>query len=170
MIILITGATHTGKTNLAQQLLEQYDYPYLSLDQLKMGLIRSGQTDLTPESSIDQLTNYLWPIVSEMIKTAIENGQHLIVEGAYIPFDWQEAFDKSSLSQIKYLCLVMSDDYIESNFDQIKSYQDVIENRQQADVIKAELIDENNYFLNGVKKAGHHHILIDDKYELNQFI
>ncbi|MDO4533893.1 MAG: adenylate kinase, partial [Coriobacteriia bacterium] len=47
MIVLITGASHTGKTLLAQRLLEERGYPYLSIDHLKMGLIRSGNTDLT---------------------------------------------------------------------------------------------------------------------------
>ena len=70
MIILIAGASHTGKTLLAQQLLEKYKYPYLSIDHLKMGLIRSGNTNLTPLSSDEDLTNYLWPIVKEIIKTA----------------------------------------------------------------------------------------------------
>jgi hypothetical protein len=69
---------------LAQRLLKKYGYPYLSIDHLKMGLIRSGYTDLTPQQD-DLLTNYLWPIVREMIKTAIENDQNLIVEGCYIP-------------------------------------------------------------------------------------
>ena len=45
-----------------------------------MGLIRSGNTVLTPEDD-DALTDYLWPIVREIIKTAIENKQNLIVEG-----------------------------------------------------------------------------------------
>lgn len=81
MIILITGASHTGKTVLAQKLLEKYKYPYLSIDHLKMGLIRSGYTTLTPEDD-DKLTEYLWPIVREMIKTAIENKQNLIMKGA----------------------------------------------------------------------------------------
>ncbi len=49
MIVLIGGASHTGKTSLAQKLLEKYKYPYLSIDLLKMGLIRSGKTRLTPE-------------------------------------------------------------------------------------------------------------------------
>ena len=80
MIILIAGASHTGKTVLAQRLLEKYKYPYLSIDHLKMGLIRSGQTNLTPMDD-EKLTDYLWPIVREMIKTAIENEQNLIVEG-----------------------------------------------------------------------------------------
>ena len=81
MIILITGASHTGKTLLAQRMLEQYKYPYLSIDHLKMGLIRSGNTELTPLSDDKALTAYLWPIVREMIKTAIENDQNLIAEG-----------------------------------------------------------------------------------------
>ena len=60
MIILITGASHSGKTAFAQKLLEKYNYPYLSIDHLKMGLIRSGNTDLTPLSSDSKLTEYLW--------------------------------------------------------------------------------------------------------------
>ena len=55
MIILITGASHTGKTLLAQKMLEKYNYSYLSIDHLKMGLIRSGNTNLTPEDD-DELT------------------------------------------------------------------------------------------------------------------
>ena len=88
MVILITGASHTGKTMLAQRMLERYGYPYLSMDHLKMGLIRSGQTRLTPEDD-EELTAYLWPILREMVKTAIEIGQNLVVEGCYIPFDWR---------------------------------------------------------------------------------
>ena len=85
MVILITGASHTGKSVLAQRLLETYGYSYLSMDHLKMGLIRSENTQLTPLSSHFDLTEYLWPIVRELIKTVIENSQNLIVEGCYIP-------------------------------------------------------------------------------------
>ena len=74
MIIIITGASHTGKTVLAQKMLEKFNYPYLSIDHLKMGLIRSGNTDLTPCDDDKDLTEYLWPIVREIIKTAIEKG------------------------------------------------------------------------------------------------
>ena len=56
MIVLIAGASHTGKTLLAQRLLEKYKYPYLSIDHLKMGLIRSGNTELTPLSNDSELT------------------------------------------------------------------------------------------------------------------
>jgi len=122
MIILLTGASHTGKTALAQKLLEKYKYPYLSIDHLKMGLIRSGNTTLTPLSADSELTEYLWPIVREMIKTAIENGQNLIVEGCYIPFDWKKDFSKEYLAHIRYYCLVMSEQYIRNHFDDIKKY------------------------------------------------
>ena len=100
MIILITGASHTGKTLLAQRLLEKFKYPYLSIDHLKMGLIHSGNTGLTPEDD-DELTEYLWPIVREIIKTAIENDQNLIIEGCYIPADWRQDFYENYLKQIK---------------------------------------------------------------------
>lgn len=91
MIILITGASHTGKTLLAQKLLEKYKFPYFSIDLLKMGLIRSKNTTLTPEDD-DKLQNYLWPIVCKMIKTAIENKQNLIIERCYIPPNWNKSF------------------------------------------------------------------------------
>lgn len=72
-IILITWAWHTGKTALAQRLLEKYKYPYLSIDHMKMGLIRSWNTNLIPISDDTELTEYLRPIVREIIKTNIEN-------------------------------------------------------------------------------------------------
>ena len=99
MIVLIAGASHAGKTALAQRLLEKYSYPYLSIDHLKMGLIRSGNTALSPESDDSALTDYLWPIVREMIKTAIENEQNLVVEGCYIPFDWAKDFESEYLME-----------------------------------------------------------------------
>lgn len=118
MIVLITGASHTGKTLLAQKLLEKYQYPYLSIDHLKMGLIRSGQTDLTPYDD-DKLTDYLWEIIKEMIKTAIKNEQNMIVEGCYIPFNWKDSFDEEYIPQIRFICLIMSDNYISCHFDDI---------------------------------------------------
>ena len=168
MIILITGASHTGKTLLAQRMLEKYKYPYLSIDHLKMGLIRSGNTELTPLSDDDSLTAYLWPIVCEMIKTAIENNQSLIVEGCYIPFDWQKDFANDYLKDIKYYCLVMSADYIQKSFDDIKGYANAIESRLFDDDITIEkVIEDNMYYLNGVKSKGLPYILIDNEYKID---
>ena len=83
MILLIGGSTHTGKTLAAQRVLEKYSYPYLSIDHLKMGLIRSGICPFFPESPDEELTPFLWGIIKEIVKTAIENGQNLVVEGCY---------------------------------------------------------------------------------------
>lgn len=168
MIILITGASHTGKTALAQKLLEKYNYPYLSIDHLKMGLIRSGNTKLTPLSDDCELTAYLWPIVREMIKTAIENKQNLIVEGCYIPFDWAKDFTKEHLDNIRYYCLIMSKDYIEKHFDDIKQYANVIENRlDDTDFTIANAIKDNTECLKLAKEHEVNYILIDDKYEID---
>ena len=129
MIILIGGASHTGKTALSQKLMERHSIPYLSIDHLKMGLIRSGQTNLTA-SDDDPLTPYLWNIVKEIIKTAIENKQSLIIEGCYIPFDWQKDFGADYLSEIKFFCLVMSQSYIEKNFDDIIGFENPAHRRK----------------------------------------
>ena len=168
MIILITGASHTGKTALAQKLLEKYKYPYLSIDHLKMGLIRSGNTELTPLSDDSALTEYLWPIVREMIKTAIENKQNLIVEGCYIPFTWQEDFDKEYLDHIKYYCLVMSENYIRNHFDDIKKYANVIENRLVDEWCTIEsLLADNTEVLSLAQKHNVNYVFIDDEYKID---
>ena len=167
MIILITGASHTGKTALAQKLLEKYKYPYLSIDHLKMGLIRSGNTKLTPMSDDKDLTAYLWPIVREMIKTAIENEQNLIVEGCYIPFDWQKDFDADYLENIKYFCLVMTEEYIRNHFADIKKYANVIEKRLDDECTMAGVLADNAQMLSLAQKHNVNCILIEDKYEIN---
>ena len=166
MIILLTGSTHTGKTALAQRLLEKYRYPYLSIDHLKMGLIRSGNTDLTPEDD-SELTAYLWPIIREIVKTAIENKQNLIVEGCYIPFNWQKVFSDEYLREIKYYCLVMTKNYIETNFSDILKYADVIEERIDDDLSIEYMIAENEKNLAMCKKYGLKYILIDNEYIVN---
>lgn len=168
MIVLITGASHVGKTVLSQRLMEKYNIPYFCVDHLKMGLIRSGYTSLTPMSDDAQLTAYLWPVVSEMIKTAIENNQNMIVEGCYIPFDWQKDFDEKYLENIKYICLVMSENYIKNHFDDIKKHASIIENRLCDEwCTKESVLKDNAEILEQVKKHGLSYVLIDEKYELD---
>lgn len=153
MVILITGASHTGKTLLAQRLLERLHFPYLSMDHLKMGLIRSGQTGLTPYDD-KELTPYLWGIIREMIKTVIENGQNLIVEGCYLPFDWRKDFSSDHRKEIRYLCLVMSRDYIENHFSDIKRHANAIESRLDDSYSKEAAIRDNAEYLRGCKEYG----------------
>lgn len=168
MIVLIAGASHTGKTALAQRLLERYKYPYLSIDHLKMGLIRSKNTELTPMSNDDDLTEYLWPIVREIIKTAIENEQNLIVEGCYIPFEWEKDFTEEYLDNIRYYCLVMSENYIRKNFCDIRKYASVIEDRMDdEDCTLESVMEDNAHTLELAKKYNANYILIDEEYRID---
>ena len=167
MVILIAGASHTGKTLLAQRILEHCHYPYLSIDHLKMGLIRSGNTDLTPMDD-DALTDFLWPIVREVVKTAIENGQNLVVEGCYIPFDWKQDFEKRYLEHIRYRCLIMSREYIESHFADIRDYGSVIEQRlDDSGLDQEELIRENEENLRLCLENGCDYSLLDGAYTVD---
>lgn len=167
MIVLITGTTHTGKTVLAQKLLEKYKFPYLSIDHLKMGLIKSNQTTLSATDD-EKLTPYLWAILKEIIKTAIENEQNLIVEGCYIPFDWAKDFSKDYLLHIKYYCLIMSKNYIQEHFSDILANESIVEQRlTSGDLIQENLIKENESNLQMCKKYGLNYILIDTEYKVD---
>lgn len=165
MIIIITGASHVGKTKLAQALLERIQYPYLSIDHLKMGLIRSGNTTISVENDV-ALTKYLWPIICEMIKTAIENNQNLIVEGCYVPFDWDDCFTEFYLSKIKYLCLCYSNDYIDQHYNEIKSHSSDIEKRlDDGYCTREQLKIDNAFYREGCMKFNLPCIVIKDQYE-----
>lgn len=167
MILLIAGASHSGKTLLAQKLLEKYKMPYLSIDHLKMGLIRSGQTKLTPEDD-ELLTGYLWPIIREMIKTAVENGQNLIVEGVYIPFGWEQDFEEKYRKEIQYFCLVMAEEYIRKNFSRVHEYASVIENRGDDSWYTMEdALLENQRNLHQCREYGYPYLLIQDTYTVD---
>ena len=165
MVIIITGSSHVGKTLLAQRMLEKNKFPCLSIDHLKMGLIRSGITNLTPEDD-DELTDYLWPIVREIMKTAIENKQNLIVEGCYIPFEWRNSFDDEYLQSIRFICLAMSDEYIDSHFEEIRSHSSDIEKRLDDSYCTAEQLKEDNHqIMDGYRSAGEKITLITKNYE-----
>ena len=169
MVYIITGASHTGKTFLAQKLLEKLKYPYFSIDHLKMGLIKSKNTSLTATDD-EKLTNYLWPIVKEIIKTAIENNQNLIVEGCYVPFDWSKDFEESYIKNIKFLCLVMTQNYIQNNFSSIEKYENVIEQRLYNNLKLEEALCDNKYFYDGCLKYGLNYYLIDKEYNIEKIL
>ena len=165
MVILITGASHTGKTLLAQRLLEKLHYPCLSIDHLKMGLIRSGNTTLTPEDD-DALTDYLWPILREMVKTAVENRQDLILEGCYIPPDWRKDFAAPYLESIRLICLAFTDAYIDKNFGEILRHASDIESRLDDSGCSPESLKaDNRSYRRRFGKAGEAVTLIDSDYE-----
>ncbi len=166
MIIIISGTTHTGKTAYAQKLMERLHIPYISQDHIKMGLIRSGYTTLTPESPDADMTEFLWPVTREIIKTAIENKQNLIVEGCYVPFSWKKDFDEAYLQEIQYICLCFSEQYITEHYADIMKYENCIENRLDDGYCTEELLkDYNQRFHEGCMENGLFCVLIEDNYE-----
>ena len=166
MIVLITGASHAGKTVLAQKILGRYHYPYLSMDLLKMGFIRSHYIHATPEDD-DALQEYMWPVIREIIKTAIENRQNLVIEGSYIPFGWEESFSVEYLREIRYYCLIMSGRYIENHFLDIQAHACDVEKRVDDTWCTMEvLVEENARYLDMCEKYQYPFILVDDDYEV----
>ena len=146
MIWLITGATHTGKTVLAQRLMEKMHIPYLCLDHLKMGLIRAGAVKVTATDDLAHITAAVWPVAREMMRTAMENGHSLIVEGCYVPPDWKADFSMEQLGQMRCICLLMSEAYIRKNLQAIAAHACDIEQRMEDAVDEAMLLRENAYY------------------------
>lgn len=167
MVILINGASCTGKTYLAQNLMEKYKIPYLSIDHIKMGLIRSKNTNLTPYDD-KELQPYLWNIIKEIIKTVIENNQNIIIEGAYIPFNYKNDFSAEYLDNIKYICLAMSEKYINNNYNLIINKSNIVENRSKSfSIDKDFLISENKKYIENSIKYNLPLQVIDNKYVIN---
>lgn len=164
MIILIAGTSCTGKTFISQKLMEKYNIPYISIDHIKMGLIRSGNTNISVYDD-ESLMPYLWNIVKEIVKTAIENNQNLIIEGVYIPFDYKEYFTDIYLLHIKYYNIIFSKEYINNNFETIIKYANEIEKRQNDFYIDKDIfIKENEENLLQCKKYNNPYILINNNY------
>lgn len=169
MIYLIGGSSHVGKTFLAQKLMEKTNIPYTSLDHLKMGFIRTGRTNLTPEDDYE-MRYFLWPFAAEMVKTAIENKQSMILEGCYIPGEWKDSFEPEYLKEIKCVFIVMSEEYIEKNFDKLKDYADVIEQRGEEELDKDRLINCSKEFEKDCIKYDIHVIKIEDEFDIEEML
>lgn len=164
MVILIGGSSHVGKTFLAQKMLEKTHFPYLSLDHLKMGMIRTGMTSLTVEDDYE-MRYFLWPIAAEMIKTVIENKQNLIIEGCYIPKEWRESFTKEYLSEIRCVFIVMSEAYLRSHFDSVCGCANVIEQRIEDEPDMERLIRCSQTFKADCLENGTPFLEIDGDYD-----
>ena len=169
MIYLIGGSSHVGKTLLAQKLMEKTGYPYMSLDHLKMGFIRTGMTDLTVEDDLE-MRYFMWPFVVEVIKTAIENDQSMIIEGCYIPAEWKDSFDESYLDHIKAMFIVMSEDYIRNHFSDIEGFADVIEKRLDDHPDMERLIECSAGFMEDCREWDVPCYVIDEKFSIEDML
>ena len=169
MIYLIGGSSHVGKTLLAQKLMERTGYPYTSLDHLKMGFIRTGMTDLTVEDDLE-MRYWMWPFVVEIIKTAIENNQNMIIEGCYIPAEWKGSFSEEYLTNIKSMFVVMSESYIRTHFSDIGSFANVIEKRLDDELDMERLIACSAGFMEDCVEYDIPCFVIDEKFSVDDML
>lgn len=169
MVILVGGSSHVGKTLVAQKLVEKYKFPCTSLDHLKMAFIRTGRTDLTVCDDY-RMRFFLWPFAAEMIKTAIENNQNMIIEGCYIPKSWKESFSDDYLKQVRPVFILMSENYLRKNIDDVSRYADVIEKRIDDFVDLDRLINCSKEFKDDCLSNGTPYIEIDGKYDLEKLV
>lgn len=149
MIILINAVGSTGKTVMAQRLLEKYHIPYLSIDHLKMGLYRGDKhCGFTPLDDVEVIGDKLWPILKGMMMTNIENGQDIIVEGCYVLPHYLKEFDNHYSEKIIPIFMGFSTNYIRLNFEsKIKQYRNTIECRQSPEErTMDEVIKEHDEF------------------------
>ncbi len=169
MIILIGGSSHVGKTLIAQKLIEKYHFPCTSLDHLKMGFIRTGRTELTVNDDYD-MRFFLWPFAAEMVKTAIENNQNMILEGCYIPGNWKESFTADYLKHIRCVFIVMSEEYLRCHFDSVVEYANVIEQRLDDRPDLERLIQCSKDFKADCIQNGIPYIEIDEKFNTDAIL
>lgn len=165
MIIFIGGCSHSGKTLLANALMKELQIPYLCMDHIKMGLIRSHMIPLTPEADA-QLQPVLWKVIKEIAHTAWENKQNLIIEGCYLPNDWKVEFTEQERLAIAEIFLVLDPAYITTHQKDIFTYANVIEQRKVEDTaLLTKLMKENEAMKQSCWKHGNEMILIHDDYD-----
>lgn len=168
MIILISAVSSTGKTLMAQQLLEQYHIPYLSIDHLKMGLYRGDKNcGFTPLDSTEVIGDQLWPILKGIIMTNVENQQHNIIEGCYILPHYLNDFDSHYSEKIIPVFFGFSPNYIQENFEtKIVQHRNAVEFRNWPEERTInELIKEHAEFKADCVKAGVKYFEIEKDYE-----
>ncbi|AOV08007.1 2-phosphoglycerate kinase [Sporosarcina ureilytica] len=167
MIILINAVGSTGKTLMAQRLLEKYYIPYLSIDHLKMGLYRGGKhCGFTPLDDTEAIGDKLWPILKGIIMTNIENGQH-IIEGCYILPHYLKDLDVNYSEKIIPIFMGFSTNYNQQNFEsKIKKYRNIIEFRKCLEERSIdELIKEHHEFKEQCLQSGVKYFEIENDYD-----
>ncbi|GKV68660.1 adenylate kinase [Sporosarcina sp. NCCP-2716] len=168
MIIILSAVGSTGKTVMAQRLLETYKIPYLSLDHLKMGLYRGEENcGFTPLDSTEHIGDRLWPIVKGITMTAIENRQHLIIEGCYFLPHYLHDLDPFYLNEIIPVFMGFSEKYIRENYEgDIVTFRNAIEQRiTPEERTLEEMIEEHGAFKTRCVQAGVPYFEISINYE-----
>lgn len=168
MVILISGISCTGKTLMAQKLLEKYKIPYFSIDHLKMGLLRGDiSCSFTPTDNNEVIGKKLWPIIKGIIMTNIENNQNIIIEGCYLLPNFVKDFEKEYLEHIISVFIGFSTNYIKDNFvANIIKHRNAVEKRvYEEDRPITQFIDEHDELRKKCIENGVNYFEIDSNYK-----
>ena len=166
MVILIGGPANTGKTLLSHRLMGKYGIPYLSIDHLKMGLHRGLDAEtFHPLTDTYVLGERLWPIVSGIVKTVIEDHRKMIIEGGYVLPHLVKSFEERYLKEIIAVFIGFSERYISERFeDGIVANLNAIERKGKPDDISV-VHNEHEILRKRCVESGVEYIEIDESYE-----
>ena len=88
------------------------------------------------------------------------------MEGCYVPFDWRKDFSDEYLTEIQFVCLAMTGEYIDKHFGDITGNSSVIESRlDDSDCTLSSLKEDNQRICEGFLKAGEQVTLIEESFE-----
>ena len=80
--------------------------------------------------------------------------------------DWRNNFEEQYLRWIRFICIAMSDEYIDSHFEEIKSHASDIETRLDDSYCTAEQMKQDNHqVIDGYRSNGEQITLITENYD-----
>jgi len=83
-----------------------------------------------------------------------------------VPFYWRQDFDEQYIRSIQFICLAMSDEYIDTHFDEIKEHGSEIEARLDDSFCTIEEVKrDNRKIIDGYYKSGEKVEIIQEDFE-----
>lgn len=130
-VILIGGVGGTGKTLLAKQLMKKLHIPYVCIDHLMMGMLRSETAcGFSVDDSAETIGQAMWPLLVGFIKTNIENQHSIILEGFQLQPELIAQFEEPYRSQLLSVFVGFSEVHFRAGqFAKIEQYRHVVEQR-----------------------------------------
>ena len=149
---------------IAHRLIRKYGWECISLDYLKDAFLKSGLGNPGDRNDYE-MRYWMWPLVAEIVKKAVGTRRNLIIEGCYIPPGWRRDFGEEYLREIRFICLAMTDAYIDAHFDAVKAHASDIEARLDDTCCTARLLKrDNRAVIEGFTAAGESVTRIEDDY------
>lgn len=123
MLYLVSGASRSGKTIIAERILEERGIPYLSLDWLVMGFTNGlPQLGVHDRLMPDEIAAGIWDYVKAMFESMIWSGIDYVIEGeAILPGRIRELID-SHPDKVRIVFLGYASVDVEQKLQEIKEH------------------------------------------------